>query len=230
MLSHKNYKHSEETKKKISNSMSKIKMGHITTDETKRKISKSLTGRKRPEITGMKHPFFGKKLSKKHRNKISINTKKAMQRPEVIKKRKQYKQTKEHNKNISLALKGRKGRKHTKEYKMNQSKKMIGHIVTKETRKKISLSHGGTGIPYENSEYGAEFDNNLKEQVRFRDKYKCQLCDCTQLENGRQLDVHHKDYDKFNNKLRNLVALCHKCHMQTNNNRDYWYAYFIKEN
>ncbi len=89
-------------------------------------------------------------------------------------------------------------------------------------RKKISLSHGGTGIPYENTEYGAEFDNALKEQVRFRDHYKCQICGCSQLENGRQLDVHHIDYDKENNKLNNLIGLCRPCHCKTKFNRDYW--------
>ena len=71
-------------------------------------------------------------------------------------------------------------------------------------------------------EYGSEFDNNLKEQVRFRDKYKCQLCGCTQLENGRQLDCHHKDYDKKNNDINNLISLCKSCHLKTNHNRNYW--------
>ena len=75
-------------------------------------------------------------------------------------------------------------------------------------------------------EYGVEFNNNLKEQVRFRDKYKCKLCDCPQIENGRQLDVHHIDYDKKNNKLQNLIALCWRCHIKTNFNRKYWTKFF----
>ncbi len=80
------------------------------------------------------------------------------------------------------------------------------------------------GISFE--EYGAEFDNALKEQVRFRDNYKCQECGCSQLENGRQLDCHHIDYDKLNNILKNLIALCRKCHTKTNYNREYWIQYF----
>ncbi len=80
------------------------------------------------------------------------------------------------------------------------------------------------GISFE--EYGAEFDNVLKEQVRFRDHYKCQICGCSQLENGRQLDCHHIDYDKLNNVLRNLIALCKKCHTKTNYNREYWKKHF----
>lgn len=104
-----------------------------------------------------------------------------------------------------------------------------GRKATLKTRSKMSLVHGGTGIPYELTEYGAEFDNNIREQVRFRDKYKCQICGCSQLENSKQLDVHHIDYDKQNNKLNNLVALCRKCHSKTNYRRLYWQKYFKRE-
>ena len=97
---------------------------------------------------------------------------------------------------------------------------------SKDTKKKFSLLHGGTGIPYEYTEYGSEFDSSLKEQVRFRDKYTCQFCGCSQIENGRQLDCHHKDYDKHNNSVNNLISLCYRCHLKTNYNRDYWKIYF----
>ena len=99
---------------------------------------------------------------------------------------------------------------------------------TEETKSKLSLSHGGNGIPYSNTEYGSEFDNNLKEQVRFRDTYKCQECGCSQLENGKQLDVHHIDYNKKNSQLSNLIALCISCHRATNSNRQYWQEHFSK--
>jgi len=88
------------------------------------------------------------------------------------------------------------------------------------------LSHNWQGgLSFE--EYGVEFDDALKEKVRFRDGYKCQLCGCSQLENGKQLDVHHIDYDKKNNNIKNLIALCHICHMKTNSkNRSYWINLF----
>jgi len=89
-----------------------------------------------------------------------------------------------------------------------------------------SCSSGGTGIPGELSEYGAKFDNALKEQVRFRDGYICQVCGCSQLENGKQLDCHHIDYNKRHNFLNNLVALCMGCHRKTNHNRKYWEEHF----
>jgi len=96
----------------------------------------------------------------------------------------------------------------------------------KKYLRNLSLSSGGTGIPYENTEYGAEFDSALKEKIRFKDKYKCKICGCTQVENSRQLDIHHIDYDKKNNSLMNLIALCISCHMKTNYNRKYWRQYF----
>ena len=120
----------------------------------------------------------------------------------------------------------RKGKKWSKIIKQKISQSHIGLKHTEKSKRKQSLSHGGTGIPYELTEYGSEFDNKLKEQVRFRDNYECQVCGCSQLENGRQLDCHHIDYNKMNNLLINLIALCHKCHMKTNNNRKYWKEYF----
>ncbi len=77
-------------------------------------------------------------------------------------------------------------------------------------------------------EYGAGFDNALKEQVRFRDKYKCRECGCSQVENGKQLDCHHIDYNKKNNDINNLTALCIKCHRKTNYNRKYWQNYLLR--
>jgi hypothetical protein len=71
-------------------------------------------------------------------------------------------------------------------------------------------------------EYGQEFDSSLKEQIRFRDKYKCRDCGCSQLENDRALDVHHIDYNKQNCKQDNLISLCRRCHTKTNGNRNYW--------
>lgn len=91
----------------------------------------------------------------------------------------------------------------------------------------MSLIRGGTGISYENSEYGSEFDSSLKEKVRFRNSYKCQFCGCSQIENGRQLDCHHIDYNKKNN-TSNLISLCRSCHIKTNYKREYWKNFLEK--
>ncbi len=79
--------------------------------------------------------------------------------------------------------------------------------------------------------YSYIFNNQLKEFIRKRDNYICQNCGKSQKQElkdlNRKLDVHHIDYNKNNCKKNNLIALCHKCNIKANYNRDYWYAYFI---
>jgi len=138
------------------------------------------------------------------------------------------------NKNLTketderVAKYGRSGSKTLKGTRTGKNSPSFGIAPTEETRRKISLSKGGTGIPYEYTEYGSEFDSDLKEQVRLRDRYKCRICGCSQLENGQQLDCHHIDYNKKNTTLKNLVALCVSCHRKTNSNRQHWLSYFCK--
>jgi len=74
--------------------------------------------------------------------------------------------------------------------------------------------------------YGLEFNEDLKEVIRNRDRRKCQLCGKTELENEQKLDVHHIDYNKKNNDPINLVSLCRCCHSKTNTCRNYWIKYF----
>lgn len=81
--------------------------------------------------------------------------------------------------------------------------------------------HGEGKFPYP-----MKFNKKLKEQIRKRDDYKCQIC-------GKKGNhVHHIDYDKNNCNPNNLITLCHDHHMKTNFNRDYWFSYFtyIMEN
>lgn len=131
--------------------------------------------------------------------------------------------TKENNISLATMAKNRLGKNHWLYGKEPWNKH---RPWSKEVKSKLSLSHGGTGIPYQNTEYGSEFDNALKEQIRFRDQYKCRMCGCSQLENGKQLDVHHVDYNKNHNIQKNLISLCMKCHRKTNSNREYWKQYF----
>lgn len=74
------------------------------------------------------------------------------------------------------------------------------------------------GISFE--PYGPKFNDELKDAVRARDGYCCQLCGKEQ--GDRALDVHHIDYDKHNNNLSNLISLCQHCHRMTNHKRRRW--------
>jgi hypothetical protein len=74
--------------------------------------------------------------------------------------------------------------------------------------------------------YSYKFNKKLKDKIRKRDKYVCQLCHI------QSNTVHHIDYNKQNNKKNNLINLCRSCNAKVNFNRDYWFAYFtyIMEN
>jgi hypothetical protein len=78
--------------------------------------------------------------------------------------------------------------------------------------------------------YPFEFDENLKEEIRKRDKYTCQSCGVTEekhsIRHGRNLAIHHIDYNKSNCSKDNLTATCFSCNSKANFNRDYWIEFF----
>lgn len=80
------------------------------------------------------------------------------------------------------------------------------------------------GISYE--PYSPLFNQQLKDKIRVRDNFKCQLCGIPELECNKRLSVHHIDYNKENMVDSNLISLCTKCHVKTNYNRIYWQQYF----
>lgn len=67
----------------------------------------------------------------------------------------------------------------------------------------------------------------LRQSVRERDHYTCQLCG--RLQSDRVLSVHHIDYDKNNCKKNNLITLCVGCNTKVNSSRHYWTEYFNKK-
>lgn len=109
----------------------------------------------------------------------------------------------------------------------------IFHALKKygiKTRSKSEVQKGEKnsrwlgGISFE--PYGIEFNKDLREKIRKRDNYTCQMLECGAVQNGRKFHVHHIDYQKINNEDWNLITLCLPCHMKTNTNREYWENYF----
>ncbi len=78
-----------------------------------------------------------------------------------------------------------------------------------------------------NDPYPVGFNEKLKELIRERDEYKCQICNLEQERYGTRLCVHHIDYNKENISLNNLISVCRPCHTQTNHNRKKWKNFFM---
>jgi 5-methylcytosine-specific restriction endonuclease McrA len=189
-------KHTEETKRKIS----KTKRGHSVSMETRNKISATLNGRK-PSKEAIKKMSEVKKGKKK-----SARTKRRMS-------------------------KAQKGRVVSKETRLRMKKAWKGVPKGKEqVRKMREMKKGSRNPNWQNGisflPYPTDWVDSLKESIRERDWYICQMCGVHQEELSKKLDVHHIDYDKENLALENLISLCRGCHMKTNYNRDEWQRYF----
>lgn len=96
-----------------------------------------------------------------------------------------------------------------------------GKHHTEESKSKMSLSLGGTGIPHENSGYPIEF-LRIKTKIYKRDNYTCQLCNAYPI----KCEAHHIDYNKMNCDEYNLITLCRSCNMKVNFNKQHWTEYF----
>jgi len=104
-----------------------------------------------------------------------------------------------------------------------------------DVRRKISESkmgkknwmHGRRGDKHPNWKggsycYSPEF-YQVRDAILERDGGICQLC------GSQGIDVHHINYFRDDNDPVNLITLCHRCHMGTNNgteNRARWQDYF----
>ncbi len=121
------------------------------------------------------------------------------------------------------------GKTHTAEYKTKASSSKIGKrsytdeqlkIQNRNTLKLENHPNWKGGASYEEYDYG--FTPIMKESIKSRDNYTCQICS----KQPKQLHIHHIDYDKQNSVEENLIALCNSCHSKTNWKRNTWIEYF----
>jgi hypothetical protein len=178
---------------------------------------------------GKNHPMFGKHPSKESRLKMS----KSAVGKHCGKNNGRFgkKLSKETRLKISKA---KIGYKHSLQARKRISLAGIGRKHSEETKRKLSESRKGKlgsnwlgGLSF--FQYSVEFNDSLKQKIRKRDNYCCRVCNKT---SKRNLSIHHIDYNKENCKEDNLISLCDSCHLLTNYNRDYWYAYckYIMDN
>ncbi len=123
----------------------------------------------------------------------------------------------------------KKGHKNfSKEFIEESRKRMLGNKYrlglkhTAKWREKQSLRRRGNqcnfwkgGLHKFRGQYGYNFTIQLKEKIRVRDNFICQICGVPELELNSRLSIHHIDYDKKNSNENNLVSLCKSCHNKT---------------
>ena len=112
-------------------------------------------------------------------------------------------------------------------YGIAKSKMMTGkgnHQYGKYWGKGIGNPNWRGGVSKE--PYPFNFNEELKELIRKRDNYKCQICGCPQEECLKKLCVHHIDYDKNNLNPQNLITLCASHNTKANFNRWRWTKLF----
>jgi hypothetical protein len=228
----KNRRLSKETKAKIGSSVKGEHnpfYGKHHTEETKERIRLDHIGK----FKGESNPNFSNYWTEEQKLRMSINHK---------------------SKEISVDTSNPfYGHHHTEEFKKRKRLEILGTKLSEETKSKISQSLKGTHTEPKSEEhkrkisesrkgkyagknhprwrggasnesYPYEFNHDLKEEIRKRDEYQCQLCYVSQ--NGNRLDIHHIDYNKDNLDKFNLISLCHSCHCKTGANREYYTEYF----
>ena len=173
-------------------------------------------GKKRPDISVL---MSGRRLSEKSKIKISV-AKKGRRLSEQTKKR-----MSETHKRIGTG-KWMQGRKTPIETIEKFRASTIGQKRTGNYARRERSHFWRGGLSFE--PYGLEFNESLREVIRNRDRRKCQMCEKSELENNKKLDIHHMDYNKQNNNPNNLISLCRNCHTKTSFNRKYWVDYFNK--
>jgi hypothetical protein len=115
----------------------------------------------------------------------------------------------------------------TPEYKVKHQAANKKSHNTPEYLAKVSGTNGSNwqgGIG--NLPYPLAFDKKLKKQIRNRDNNTCQLCGRTKEKEGKNLCIHHINYDKDDLFELNLISLCSSCNTKVNANRELWEDYF----
>lgn len=120
------------------------------------------------------------------------------------------------------------GKKHSDETKKKISEAKLKNPIRYWTGKRRQDMIGKNNFNWNGGSsfigYSVDWTISLKRSIRERDKYLCKVCGEPQGDTAH--DVHHIDYDKTNCDPKNLITLCHRCHMKTNVRRDYWKKYF----
>jgi hypothetical protein len=234
-----NYRHSEETKRKISESQKGEKssnFGKTFSEETRKRMSLAKQGTRPSEecIRRSLEVRMSRPVSEETRRKIGNAAKGRVLSEEHKRKISQSqigkKMSEEAKKKIGD---GNRGKLHTEEQNRKNSETHKGFVPTLEQRKKQSDALKGDkcylwkgGISYE--PYCVKFNKGFKERVRAFFDNKCVGCGAA---TDYRLHIHHVNFNKMtccNDERPLFVPLCRSCHCKTNHDREYWEKFYTK--
>lgn len=203
-------------------------LGKHHSEETKQRISLALKGRRLltdEQKEALRQAHLGKPLTEEQKQKLSLALK-------------GNQHLKGHHHSIETRLKM--SQNHRKYNSLEMGEKVAEankrRVWKLETRQKISEAakrrlanpenhpnwQGGIAL----HPYPCRFNSVLKEAIRERDNYQCQLCGVPEIECLGVLTIHHIDYNKANLSKDNLISLCRQCNARVNFNREYWQSFF----
>lgn len=114
---------------------------------------------------------------------------------------------------IGLANKGRKCSDETRKKMSERLKKNpLNYWLGKKRPDMSGKNHSNWAGGISQEPYGRGWTDILKESIRLRDNYKCQICGISQEEYNSTLIIHHLNGIKTDLNPDNLLALCRSCH------------------
>ena len=214
-------KHSEESKRKMSESKKGKKRAPFT-EEHKARISAARKGQP-SNRTGIPHTAETKA-------KMSASAKGRKRTPETCAKLSEIARNRPPEVKAKFA-KASLGRHISEEQKRIISITHKGKKYGPETRAKMSIAQSGPnnpawrgGISYE--PYCPKFNGNLKKRIRYFFDNECIICGKSEKDNEQSLSCHHVEYNKqacCDGKLVQFAALCRICHNKTTHgDRERW--------
>lgn len=108
-------------------------------------------------------------------------------------------------------------RKQISESVSGEDHPMHGETRTESFKQLLSDAQRGSRNPNWRGGMSEPYPREFKEIREFvikRDFERCVKCGIRRDEITQDLDVHHIDGDRQNNKAQNLVTLCRSCHME----------------